>query len=87
MALCVAAVRSCGSDIAAQQSDAQRMSPSQDTPMIAGSCARIELTDGWYGIDAIVDPHLSHLVRTGRLRVGMKLRIVGAAVSAPVLVL
>lgn len=37
--------------------------------------AIIELTDGWYAIEAVLDLHLTHLLQRGYLYVGLKLRI------------
>ncbi|XP_045814666.1 protein BREAST CANCER SUSCEPTIBILITY 2 homolog A-like [Trifolium pratense] len=39
---------------------------------------KVELTDGWYSINAILDVPLSKQLATGRLFVGQKLRIWGA---------
>ncbi|KAK8947326.1 hypothetical protein KSP39_PZI006686 [Platanthera zijinensis] len=38
----------------------------------------IELTDGWYSMDATLDMHLSKQLITGKLFVGQKLRVCGA---------
>lgn len=48
-------------------------------PQISG----IELTDGWYRINAQIDPVLDYAIRCGKLRVGCKLLTVGAKVSTP----
>ncbi|XP_074568879.1 protein BREAST CANCER SUSCEPTIBILITY 2 homolog B-like [Curcuma longa] len=40
--------------------------------------ARIELTDGWYSLYALLDAQLSKQIFTGKLFVGQKLRIWGA---------
>ncbi|XP_077214363.1 protein BREAST CANCER SUSCEPTIBILITY 2 homolog B-like isoform X3 [Tasmannia lanceolata] len=40
--------------------------------------ARIELTDGWYSLDALLDASLSKKLVAGKLFVGQKLRIWGA---------
>ncbi|MCI36288.1 BRCA2-like protein, partial [Trifolium medium] len=39
---------------------------------------KVELTDGWYSINAILDVPLSKQLAAGRLFVGQKLRIWGA---------
>lgn len=39
---------------------------------------KVELTDGWYSIDALLDPLLSKQLASGKLYVGQKLRIWGA---------
>ena len=36
---------------------------------------RIELTDGWYFIEAVLDPSLTHLLQIHRIYPGLKLRI------------
>ncbi|XP_071990489.1 breast cancer type 2 susceptibility protein isoform X2 [Engystomops pustulosus] len=40
--------------------------------------AMIEVTDGWYGIKALLDPALSSLLRKGRLFPGQKIMVHGA---------
>ncbi|XP_065852244.1 protein BREAST CANCER SUSCEPTIBILITY 2 homolog B [Euphorbia lathyris] len=42
------------------------------------STGKVELTDGWYSIDAILDVPLSKQLAAGKLFVGQKLRIWGA---------
>ncbi|GAB2212121.1 hypothetical protein Droror1_Dr00025468 [Drosera rotundifolia] len=52
-----------------------------------GPAARIQLTDGWYSIDAQLDMPLSRYLAAGKLFVGQKLRICGASLlgwSGPV---
>ncbi|KAJ3189862.1 Breast cancer 2, early onset [Gaertneriomyces sp. JEL0708] len=41
----------------------------------------LELTDGWYAIKARVDKPLLDVIRKGRIRPGMKLRIAGAQLA------
>ncbi|KAJ1725375.1 hypothetical protein LPJ53_000413 [Coemansia erecta] len=43
----------------------------------AAGGARVELTDGWYGVGATVDAVLAQALRRGRLRVGDKIACVG----------
>ncbi|XP_031738660.1 protein BREAST CANCER SUSCEPTIBILITY 2 homolog B isoform X2 [Cucumis sativus] len=43
-----------------------------------GEGAKVELTDGWYSIDALLDGPLSKQLLMGKLFVGQKLRIWGA---------
>lgn len=45
--------------------------------------ASIELTDGWYWINATIDPALARACRKGKLQVGRKIAIVGAKVRSP----
>ncbi|KAJ2779355.1 hypothetical protein H4R18_004059 [Coemansia javaensis] len=42
-----------------------------------GDAARVELTDGWYGVAAHVDAVLARAVRAGRLRAGDKIACAG----------
>lgn len=42
----------------------------------------LELTDGWYRIQALIDPVLTSACQRGRLRVGHKLAIMGAMLDA-----
>lgn len=42
--------------------------------------AILEVTDGWYGVDAIVDHHLTKLVGSGAIFPGQKLHIAGAEI-------
>jgi len=47
--------------------------PNAQTPPV-----RVELTDGWYCVDGVLDPSLSSLARQGRIQVGDKLAICNA---------
>ncbi|XP_073104918.1 protein BREAST CANCER SUSCEPTIBILITY 2 homolog B isoform X2 [Elaeis guineensis] len=49
--------------------------------MVESSRKRIELTDGWYSLDAFLDVLLSKQLRIGKLFVGQKLRIWGAGLQ------
>ncbi|XP_018624603.2 protein BREAST CANCER SUSCEPTIBILITY 2 homolog B-like isoform X2 [Nicotiana tabacum] len=71
MVLCVSKVHSiCNSPVGPQ------FSLSNTTEN--GACAKIELTDGWYSITAVLDILLSKKLAAGKLFVGQKLRIWGA---------
>ncbi|XP_016487860.2 protein BREAST CANCER SUSCEPTIBILITY 2 homolog B [Nicotiana tabacum] len=71
MVLCVSKVYSiCNSPVGSQ------FSLSNTTEN--GACAKIELTDGWYSITAVLDILLSKKLAAGKLFVGQKLRIWGA---------
>ncbi|XP_009776180.2 protein BREAST CANCER SUSCEPTIBILITY 2 homolog B-like isoform X1 [Nicotiana sylvestris] len=71
MVLCVSKVYSiCNSPVGPQ------FSLSNTTGNRA--CAKIELTDGWYSITAVLDILLSKKLAAGKLFVGQKLRIWGA---------
>lgn len=41
-------------------------------------CAVIEVTDGWYGIQTILDRPLTRLLHDGKITVGQKLFVYGA---------
>ncbi|XP_050382987.1 protein BREAST CANCER SUSCEPTIBILITY 2 homolog A-like [Argentina anserina] len=67
LVLCISAIRS-------------KHDPNINTSSGAGnsSGAKVELTDGWYSVDAILDALLSKQLASGKLFVGQKLRIWGA---------
>lgn len=44
----------------------------------------VEVTDGWYSMQAVLDAQLSCRVREGKLRVGYKILTCGAELTAPV---
>ncbi|KAK9699195.1 hypothetical protein RND81_08G159400 [Saponaria officinalis] len=69
MVLCISAI----------QSDSKGPSSTN----LAGeiSMARVELTDGWYSIDALLDPLLSKRLTVGKLFIGQKIRICGAGLN------
>ena len=52
-----------------------------DYETLGGNCAIVEVTDGWYGVNAHLDEYMTALLRRGKLFVGMKLRIFGATIS------
>ncbi|GAB2273460.1 hypothetical protein Dimus_008252 [Dionaea muscipula] len=80
LVLCISAVRSgCYPEIEDQSRGANNDR--------RGNAAQIELTDGWYSIDAQLDVLLSQYLASGKLFVGQKLRIWGAGLfgwSGPV---
>ncbi|XP_052172004.1 protein BREAST CANCER SUSCEPTIBILITY 2 homolog B-like isoform X2 [Diospyros lotus] len=47
----------------------------------SGVATKVELTDGWYSIDGLLDVLLSKKLATGKLFTGQKLRIWGAGLS------
>ncbi|WOL16309.1 hypothetical protein Cni_G25096 [Canna indica] len=84
MVLCVSAIRSTQSqmskfdDINCSNGGANEVSNSCST-VEKGTCDTIiELTDGWYSLDALPDVCLSKQLVAGKLFVGQKLRIWGA---------
>ena len=50
----------------------------EDTSNCTEAHYKIELTDGWYSIQAVLDSKLSEFLRSGRVRVGTKLLISNA---------
>ena len=54
----------------------------------ASACANagtaiITVTDGWYSVRAALDPHLTALLRNGKIFVGQKLAVCGAELCSP----
>ena len=47
----------------------------------APTVRKIELTDGWYGVQAELDPTLGHFVENGRIAVGTKLMVSNAVLK------
>lgn len=43
----------------------------------------IEVTDGWYSINAILDEALTQHMALGKIYPGLKLRVIGARVRPP----
>jgi len=63
----------------AQEKESEILEQAESTGGTSPSThVRIELTDGWYYLDAVLDSFLSAFVRTGRIRVGTKVAICGA---------
>ncbi|KAI9152762.1 hypothetical protein LWI28_000709 [Acer negundo] len=50
----------------------------------SSNAAKVELTDGWYSVDALLDELLSEHLVAGKLFVGQKLRIWGAGLCGSV---
>ncbi|KAG8452810.1 hypothetical protein GDO86_004557 [Hymenochirus boettgeri] len=69
----------CISKIVSQSAALPNSSSDKNEP---GNCkqssAVIELTDGWYGIKALLDPALTALLHRGRLFIGQKIVVNGA---------
>lgn len=51
-----------------------------EKPEVQGCFAQVELTDGWYGVSAVLDKPLTLALRKGKIFAGQKLRIYGAKV-------
>ncbi|KAM4047140.1 breast cancer type 2 susceptibility protein [Anomaloglossus baeobatrachus] len=49
-----------------------------ETSDVRQTSAVIEVTDGWYGIKAILDPALASLLKKGRMFLGQKIMVQGA---------
>jgi breast cancer 2 susceptibility protein len=52
-----------------------------DYEALGGNCAVIEVTDGWYGVNALLDEYMTALLRRGKIFVGLKLRVFGATIT------
>lgn len=48
---------------------------------VQGCFAQIEVTDGWYGVTAVLDKKLTQALHKGKIFAGQKLRIYGAKVN------
>ncbi|XP_027069863.1 protein BREAST CANCER SUSCEPTIBILITY 2 homolog B [Coffea arabica] len=71
MVLCISSVLSvCGTEVGCQ--------PIASREVESGAAAKIELTDGWYSIIALLDVLLSKKLAAGKLFIGQKLTIWGA---------
>lgn len=73
MVLCVSSTKTvfCNNDVPAD-------GPFQNVSERSSRSSIIELTDGWYRINAALDQPLSDLLQNGKIFVGQKLRICGA---------
>ncbi|CAI0424121.1 unnamed protein product [Linum tenue] len=74
MVLCISAV------CANSEAEAEDRPPESNSPL-GGTAAKVQLTDGWYAVDALLDMPLSKLLSSGNLFVGQKLRVWGAGLS------
>ncbi|KAJ4971883.1 hypothetical protein NE237_004982 [Protea cynaroides] len=85
MVLCISAIRSYPDPVL----DTGHPMPSlEDAKKISGSnwvensnVGKIELTDGWYSLNALLDVPLSKQLLAGKLFVGQKLRVWGASLG------
>ncbi|TXG58894.1 hypothetical protein EZV62_016723 [Acer yangbiense] len=59
-------------------------SPVASNGVESSNAAKVELTDGWYSVDALLDELLSEHLVAGKLFVGQKLRIWGAGLCGSV---
>ncbi|KAL0024592.1 hypothetical protein WJX77_001215 [Trebouxia sp. C0004] len=84
MVLCVSAIayKGDGKVLHHQPGDQQQRAQQQEAVQSAGKQAQVQLTDGWYGVKAVVDQDLTRLVKAGNLKLGDKLRVCGAELVA-----
>ncbi|KAJ8503827.1 hypothetical protein OPV22_004713 [Ensete ventricosum] len=86
MVLCVSAIHSTSrptilkaNDTNYPDEDVKELYNNRSSTVTKINCdTRIELTDGWYSLDALLDVWLSKQLAAGKLFVGQKLRICGA---------
>ncbi|KAL0034552.1 hypothetical protein WJX79_008066 [Trebouxia sp. C0005] len=80
MVLCVSAIayKGDGKMLHHRLGDQQQRAQQQEAVQSAGKQAQVQLTDGWYGVKAVLDRDLTRLVQAGNLNLGDKLRVCGA---------
>jgi len=73
MVLCVSAIayKGDGKVLHHQPGDQQQQAQQQQAVQSAGKQAQVQLTDGWYGVKAVLDQDLTRLVQAGNLKLGM----------------
>ncbi|XP_057983241.1 protein BREAST CANCER SUSCEPTIBILITY 2 homolog B-like [Malania oleifera] len=77
MVLCISAIHSCDLKIETVCGSFETV-PGALNGAQKTDAAKVELTDGWYSIDALLDTLLSKQLVSGKLYIGQKLRIWGA---------
>ncbi len=72
MVLCVSAIayKGDGKVLHHQPGDQQQRAQQQEAVQSAGKQAQVQLTDGWYGVKAVLDQDLTRLVQAGNLKLG-----------------
>ena len=70
MVLCVSAIAYKGDGKILHQQP-QQQAQQQQAVKSAGSQAQVQLTDGWYGVKAVLDKPLTQLLQCGKLKLGM----------------
>ncbi len=72
MVLCVSAIayKGDGKVLHHQPGDQQQHAQQQEAVQSAGKQAQVQLTDGWYGVIAVLDQDLTRLVQAGNLKLG-----------------
>ncbi|KAF3794432.1 BREAST CANCER SUSCEPTIBILITY 2-like protein A [Nymphaea thermarum] len=84
MILCISAVHYCPYK-KLETLDKTKDKPSSSTSIddlgnpVKHEVAKIELTDGWYSVNAVLDVPLSRKLALGKLFIGQKLRVCGAS--------
>ena len=77
MLLCVCNITYKGDGHILQQAQGQEQRAQQQQAIkSAGSQAQVQLTDGWYGVKAVLDQPLTKLLQAGNLKLGAFLCIV-----------
>ena len=72
MVLCVSAIayKGDGKMLHHRLGDQQQRAQQQEAVQSAGKQAQVQLTDGWYGVKAVLDRDLTRLVQAGNLNLG-----------------
>ncbi len=72
MVLCVSTIayKGDGKVLHHQPGDQQPRAQQQEAVQSAGKQAQVQLTDGWYGVKAVLDHNLTRLVQAGNLKLG-----------------
>ena len=72
MVLCLSSIIYKGDGRVVQQADTEEQRAQQQQAIkSAGSQAQVQLTDGWYGVRAVLDQPLTGLLQAGNLKLGM----------------
>ena len=71
MVLCLCSITYKGDGQVLQQAQGQEQRAQQQQAIkSAGSQAQVQLTDGWYGVKAVLDQPLTKLLQAGNLKLG-----------------
>ena len=72
MVLCLSSVIYKGDGKVMQQAASEEEREQQQQAIkSAGTQAQVQLTDGWYGVRAVLDQSLTRLLQAGSLKLGM----------------
>ena len=72
MVLCLCSITYKGDGQVVQQAEGEEQCAQQQQAIkSAGRQAQVQLTDGWYGIKAVLDQPLTKLLQAGNLKLGM----------------